>query len=123
MDILLVTVDCLGKSFDFGLPAEPPISEFFSPLLEACGKILPDGRSLADEWELAFYGGAALPITSSLRSCGVIDGMQLVLNNLGTLEGIIYRPFTGQVHVFPYPPDNTNSEGPRIHWIREDLEN
>ena len=121
MDILLVTVDCLGESVDLGLPAEVPMNEFLSLLLEACGQILPEGPAPPDEWELALYGGAPLPLTSSLQSCGIIDGMRLVLQHPGTLEGVVSRPVTGQVHVFPYLPEGADTEGPRVHWIREDL--
>ncbi|HLV99968.1 MAG TPA: EsaB/YukD family protein [Ktedonobacterales bacterium] len=121
MDTLLVTVDCLGESFDLGLPAEAPISEFLSLLVEACGQPLLERHAPADEWELAFYGGTALPITNSLQGCGVIAGMRLVLQNQGTQEHLVSRPVSGQVQVFPYLPDNMDAEGPRVHWIREDL--
>jgi hypothetical protein len=121
MHTILVTVDCLGESFDFGLPAEAAISDFLPFLVEACGQPLPEGHMPAEDWELAFYGGAALPSASSLQSCGVIDGMRLALQNQGTLESTRSRPVTGQVQVFPYQPGNTDAEGPRVHWIREDL--
>ncbi len=120
MSTLLVTVDCLGESFDLGLPAAAPISEFLANLLEACGQTLPEGAVPAEEWELAFYGGTALPMTSSLLGCGVIDGMRLVLKHMGTQEILVSRPISGRVHVFPYL-DSADAEGPRVHWIREDL--
>lgn len=121
MRTLLVTVDCLSESFDLGLPTEAPISDFLSLLLEACGQPLLENHALTEEWELALYGGATLPMNRSLQSCGVVDGMRLVLQNLGTLEGSVSRPVTGQVRVFPYPPGSTEADGPRVHWVHENL--
>jgi hypothetical protein len=120
MHTLLVTVDCLGEHVDLGLPAEVPISEFLPILVEACGQILAEDAAAVEEWELALYGGTALPTTSSLQSCNVVDGMRLVLQHLGTLESVAGPPITGRVHVFPYLPGSTDPDGPRVHWIRED---
>jgi hypothetical protein len=123
MHTLLVTVDYLHESLDLGLPAEVPISEFLPTLLELCGLAQQEAAPPSEDWELALYGGATLPATSSLQNCGVIDGMRLALQNLGTLETVTRPPISGQGHMFPYSSASLGTEGPRMYWVHEDLFN
>lgn len=123
MQTLLVTVDYLGERLDLGLPAEAPIHEFLPTLIEIFGIAQPQSQPPAEEWELTLYGGGALPAAHSLQSSGVIDGMRLELRNQGTVESVVSRPVSGRVRVFPYPPDNADAGGPRVHWIHKDLFN
>lgn len=123
MHTLLVTVDYLHESFDLGLSADVPIREFLPILLEVCGLAQHGAELPFEDWELAHYSGAALPRTSSLQSCGVVDGMRLILRNRGMQESLETVPIAGRVHVFPYPPANADSGGPRVHWVHKDLMN
>ncbi len=122
MRTVLVTVDYLNESLDLGLPAEVPISEFLPILLEMCGLTRQEAAPLSEQWELA-YGSAALSITRSLQSYGVVDGMRLMLRRPAAQETAVSMPVPGRVQVLPYSPANAQSEGPRVHWIREDLLN
>ena len=121
MRSVLVTVDYLNESMDLGLPAEAPISEFLPILLEMWGLARQEVSPPSDQWELA-YGSAALSVTRSLQSYGVVDGMRLTLR-MPVQERAAPLPGMGRVQVLPYSPAAAQSEGPRVHWVQEDLLN
>ncbi|HEY7348380.1 MAG TPA: EsaB/YukD family protein [Ktedonobacterales bacterium] len=119
MHTLLVTVDYLNDSLDLALSAEAPLSELLPILLEVCGLAQREASS-SEEWELTLYGGEALPLTRSLEGCGVFDGTRLVLKRAAAQESTMNLRLPGRVHVFPYPPATSETEGPRVRWIHDD---
>lgn len=121
MNVLLVTVNYLDHSVDLGLPADLPISSFLPTVLEICGLAQSGTPPSYEEWELVPSGGTALPMTSSLERCGVLDGAYLVLRVAASTEIEVSERQAGRVYVPAYPSINADPGAPVVNWIRDDL--